>query len=402
MFIKEVRPSVIKNSRGERTIQVTIKTYKGKFVSSAPSGKSTGAHEVSAYARRGIGESLKILMMVAEKIQHKNFMIKRFEQLKDLENEILKVEADNGPIGANARYALQTAFLKAAAFENGKELWEFVKGDEKTKVTMPMPVGNCIGGGLHSEGKRPDFQEFLLIPSERTFSKATTKNIHAYHAAKAMIKKADKEWKAAKNDESAWQVQLANEDVLEILFQVAKDFDLKIGLDIAASSFFSNKVYNYENKKIIRERHEQVDYIQRLIEKYHLFYIEDPMQEEDFIGFGDLNKDSAKGNYLVVGDDLTTTNLQRVKRAIVNNSINAMIIKPNQIGNLLEVAEVVKLCRKEKIRMIFSHRSGETMDTALADYAVGFGADFVKMGIMGKERLVKHRRLMEIEKSFSR
>ncbi len=152
--------------------------------------------------------------------------------------------------------------------------------------------------------------------------------------------------------------------------------------------------------KIIRERHEQIDYIQRLIEKYQLFYVEDPMQEEDFIGFGDLNKDSAKGNYLIVGDDLTTTNLQRVKRAIVNHSINAMIIKPNQIGNLLEVAEVVKLCKKEKIRMIFSHRSGETMDTALADYAVGFDADFVKMGIMGKERLVKHRRLMEIERSL--
>lgn len=400
MFIKEVRPSVIKNSRGERSIQITIKTYKGKFVASAPSGKSTGVHEVSAYAEKGIGQSLKSLMIIGRKIQHKNFMIKKFEQLKELEHEILKVEKDYGYIGGNARYALQTAFLKAAAKENGKELWEFVKID-RAKVVVPMPVGNCLGGGLHSSGKRPDFQEFLLIPNEKTFSRAITKNIHAYEVAKKEIKKVAKKWKVARNDESAWQVQLANEEALEVLFQVAKNFDLRIGLDIAASSFFINKKeYNYENKKIIRERHEQIDYIQRLIEKYNLFYVEDPLQEEDFIGFGDLNKGSAKGNYLVVGDDLTTTNLQRLKRAITNNSINAMIIKPNQIGNLLEVAEVVKLCKKEGIKMIFSHRSGETMDDALADYAVGFGADFVKTGIMGKERLIKHRRLMQIEKKL--
>ena len=400
MFIKEVRPAVIKNSRGERAIQITIKTYKGKFVASAPSGKSTGIHEVAAYAEKGIGQSLKSLMIIGKRIQHKNFMIRKFEQLKELEREILKVEKDFGVIGGNARYALQTAFLKAAAKENGKELWEFVKED-KTKVKMPMPVGNCIGGGLHSSGKKPDFQEFLLIPNEKTFSRAITKNIRAYESAKKEIKKIDKKWKVARNDESAWQVRLSNEDALEVLFQVAKDKGLRIGLDIAASSFYSDKKeYNYENKKIIRERHEQIDYIQRLIEKYNIFYLEDPMQEEDFLGFKTLNENSAKGNYLVVGDDLTTTNLQRVKRAITTNAINAMIIKPNQIGNLLEVAEVVKLCKKEGIKMIFSHRSGETMDEALADYAVGFGADFVKIGIMGKERLIKHRRLMEIERKL--
>ena len=400
MFIKEVRPAVIKNSRSERAIQITIKTYKGKFVASAPSGKSTGIHEVAAYAEKGIGQSLKSLMIIGKRIQHKNFMIRKFEQLKELEREILKVEKDFGVIGGNARYALQTAFLKAAAKENGKELWEFVKED-KTKVKMPMPVGNCIGGGLHSSGKKPDFQEFLLIPNEKTFSRAITKNIRAYESAKKEIKKIDKKWKVARNDESAWQVRLSNEDALEVLFQVAKDKGLRIGLDIAASSFYSDKKeYNYENKKIIRERHEQIDYIQRLIEKYNIFYLEDPMQEEDFLGFKTLNENSAKGNYLVVGDDLTTTNLQRVKRAITTKAINAMIIKPNQIGNLLEVAEVVKLCKKEGIKMIFSHRSGETMDEALADYAVGFGADFVKIGIMGKERLIKHRRLMEIERKL--
>lgn len=399
MFIKEVRPKVIKDSRGERTVQVTIKTYKGKFVSSAPAGKSTGKNEVAAYSSRGIGQSLKLLVLLSRKLEGKNFMIRHFSQLKEFDDEITKFENNNGKIGGNVRYVLQTAFLKAAAKENGMELWQFVKQDSNP-VKMPMPVGNCIGGGLHSSGKRPDFQEFLLIPDEKNFSRAITKNIHAYRFAKKLIKKADKNWKATKNDESAWQVQLSNEDALEVLFNVAKEFDLRIGLDIASSGFCSaNGYYHYENKKLLRDRKEQIEYIKRLIDKYHLFYVEDPMQEEDFSGFKEIISD-LKTKTLIVGDDLTTTNLQRAKRAISSGAINAMIIKPNQIGSILEVVEVVNLCKQKGIKTIFSHRSGETMDDAMADYAVGLGADFVKMGIMGKQRLIKHRRLIHIERSL--
>jgi enolase len=400
MFIKEVRPKLIKDSRGERTIQVTIKTYRGKFTSSAPSGKSTGTHEVSAWAKRGVGQSAKNLVLFCQKVEGKNFMIKNFEQLKEFENEINKFENTHGILGGNVRYVLESAFLKAAAKENGKELWEFVRSDNKP-VKMPMPVGNCIGGGLHSSGKRPDFQEFLLIPDEKTFSKAITKNIHAYHRAERLIKKSEKSWKVKKNDESAWMVQLSNEDALEILHEVAKEFGLRIGLDMASSSFCSaNGYYHYENKKLTRDRSEQIEYVKRLIEKYGLFYVEDPLQEEDFSGFKEITSDTKKT--LIVGDDLTTTNLQRAKRAVNAGAINAMIIKPNQIGSLIEVAGVVELCKKAGIKTIFSHRSGETMDDGISDFAVGFGADFVKMGIMGKERLVKHKRLIEIEKELSR
>ncbi len=400
MFIKEVNPKVIKNSRGERTIKVELKTYKGKFISSAPSGKSTGIHEVPAYSRRGLIHSMKLARILAERLQGKNFMIKDFEGLKEFENEIVKVENKFGKIGGNVRYVFHTVFLKAAAKENGKELWQFIKEDSK-KVKMPMPVGNCIGGGLHSKGKRPDFQEFLLIPDEKKFSRAITKNIRAYELAKKELKKAHKEWKAKKNDESAWQVPFSNEEVLEILSKVAREKNLRIGLDIAASSFYDKKkYYDYQNKKLIRDTEEQIDYVQRIIKKFEIFYIEDPLDEEDFSGFKKLNEDSKKGNYLIVGDDLTTTNLIRVRRAVRMNAMNAMIIKPNQIGSLLEVKQVVDFCKKNKIKMIFSHRSGETLDVALSDYAVGFGADFVKMGIMGRERLVKHHRLIEIEKSL--
>lgn len=400
MFIKEVNPKVIKNSRGERTVQITLKTYKGKFVSSAPSGKSTGIHEVPAYSSKGLIHSMKLARILAERLKNKNIIFKKFENLSILESEIIKLENRFGKIGGNVRYALHTVFLKAAAFENGQELWQFIKED-KSSVKMPMPIGNCIGGGLHSKGKRPDFQEFLLIPNEEKFSRAITHNIRAYEIAKKKIKQVHKDWKVKTNDESAWKVDFPNEEVLTILSKVAKEKNLRIGLDVAASSFCDKKgYYNYQNKRLIRDREEQIDYIERLIAKFGIFYVEDPMQEEDFAGFKRLNENSKKGNYLIVGDDLTTTNLQRVKRAVRSNAMNAMIVKPNQIGSMLEVKQVVEFCKSNNIKMIFSHRSGETMDTALSDYAVGFGADFVKMGIRGRERLVKHHRLMEIEKSL--
>jgi len=202
-----------------------------------------------------------------------------------------------------------------------------------------------------------------------------------------------------RNDEGAWCTYLPNEEVLEILHEVGRQFDIRIGIDAASSTFYTkNGYYHYMNKELIRDRREQIDYMQRLIDKYNLFYIEDPMQEDDFSGFKEISEYSMKKNVLIVGDDLTVTNLSLLKRAFDSNSINSIIVKPNQIGSLLEVKRVVDFCHKNGIKMIFSHRSGETMDDALADYAVGFGADFIKTGIEGKERLIKLRRIIEIEK----
>jgi len=403
MFIEKIVPGIIKDSRKERTIEIKIKTLKGSFSASAPYGKSIGRHEVLAYNNRGIDRSLKMLKVFANKLRNANFRIKTFNDLREFEKEIRKFEQKFGKFGANCVYALETCFLKAAAKENKKELWQFV-GD---KPKIPAPIGNCIGGGLHSQGrKKPDFQEFLLISKEKRFSKAVTKIIHAYERAKRLIKKSEKKWRVKKNDENAWMTGLTNEDALELLFQLGKSTGLKIGIDVAGSSFYKNGYYNYENKRLIRDRKEQIEYIERLKQKYRLFYIEDPVQEEDFSGFVELSDAikkqmrKSKKEILIVGDDLTATNLTRLRRAVQSKAINAVIIKPNQTGSLLFVAGVVDFCKKNKIKMIFSHRSGETMDDALSDYAVGFGADFIKCGINGRERLIKLRRVMEIERDL--
>lgn len=399
MFIKEVVPGFVKDSRGRRSIEIKVVTYEGRFKASAPSGKSKGKSEVESYSSRGIEGSMRLLKDFCPKLKYKNFIIKKIDDLRHLVELVRRFEARFGKFGGNVTYAMESAFLKAAAADNNKEFWEFINDDvnDGLKPKMPMPVGNCIGGGLHSKrikGKRPDFQEFLLIPKEKTFSRAVTLNLRAQDYARKLLKA------RKRNDENSWMTDKTNEEVLEILKKVAEKYNLRIGLDLAASTFYEKGYYMYKNKELIRDKVDQADYVGRLIKKFGIFYVEDAMQEEDFSGFkGLLN--AVEGNRmksLIVGDDLTTTNLKLVRRAVDSKAINAMIVKPNQIGSILEVKKVVQFCKKHKIVMIFSHRSGETMDDSLADYCVGFGGQFLKAGIFGRERLIKLKRVMDIEK----
>jgi enolase len=399
MFVKEVVPTIILNSRKEKTIQIKVKTYDGVFTASAPSGKSRGKNEVEPYHSQGIIRSEWLLKQLCPKFANKNISINNLNDLKQIVEIVKRFESSEGSLGGNVTYALETAFLKAAARDKKKELFEFIYDDVGTGIEpkMPMPVGNCIGGGLHSEkigGKRPDFQEFLLIPNEKRFSKAVTVNIRAYEYARKLLKA------RGKNDEHAWRTDKTNEEVLDIMKQISEKFGVRIGVDFASSTFYDKGYYHYKNKELVRDKIDQSDYIRGLIQKYDLFYSEDPLQEEDFGGFKEVLGfvKEHQLNSMVVGDDLTTTNLKRVRRAVSSGSINAMIVKPNQIGSILEVKQVVEFCKKHDVKIIFSHRSGETMDDALADYAVGFGADFIKTGIYGPERLIKLKRIMDIER----
>ncbi len=392
MFIKEIKPRLILNSRNEKTIEIILKTYEGTFNSSAPSGRSKGRHEVPMYNAKGIEYSLKLMRLLCTKWKNKNFLIKNFEDMKIVEAEIRKFEHVFGRLGGNFVYALEAVILKAAAKDKKKEVWEMFSG----KKEIGMPVGVVIEGGKHAHNPdKPDFQEFLFIPNEKRFSRAVTKMIRAYDKMADVLKKKEMKF-LRRGDEGAWETGLSNEEVLELMKEVGDEFGLRIGTDIAASSFYKNGHYNYKNKRLIRDRQEQIDFIERLIGKYKLFYVEDGLQEDDFAGFKELN-DDVKNRALIVGDDLTTTNLLRVRTAVKNGAINAVIIKPNQIGSLIEAAKVVEFCKKNNIKTILSHRSGETMDNILGDLAVGWGVDFVKFGVHGRERLVKLGRIMEIE-----
>ena len=225
-----------------------------------------------------------------------------------------------------------------------------------------------------------------------TLFRSEKRNFENKKKAGELLKQKDEHFNFTKNDENAWRTSLNEKQVLDIL----KNLKSPLGIDIAASTFYKRKKYHYQNPKLERTPEEQFFYISNLIKNFNLFYIEDPFDEKDFENFSKLLKKFP--NQLIVGDDLTVTNYERLKKAIEMKSINCVMIKPNQTGSLLDVKKVCELAKEKKIKLVFSHRSGETEESILADLAFGFQADFFKSGITGKVREVKIKRLIEIQK----
>ena len=384
VVIKKVSARPILDSRKEKTILVSIKTNFGKFSASSPNGKSRGKYEQKPYKKdlQGDIRTLKQFSSYFSKDE-----IEKFEDLHRVEDIV------DRHVGANTLFALESAVLKALAKEKRKQVWEIINPNARK---LPRLVGNCIGGGLHSQsqGKKPDFQEFLLIPRMRDAKEDFEINKKAKKEAYYLLKEKDEKFQGKKNDEDAWQTSLNEKEVLDIL----KNMKVDIGVDIAASSFYKRKKYLYHNPVLSRDSEEQNSYISNLAKNFSLFYVEDPFEENDFSSFSKLLKKHPDA--LIVGDDLTATNEKRLARALEEKSINAIIVKPNQNGSLLEVKEICETAKKHGIKIVFSHRSGETMENILADLAFGFQADFFKCGITGKEREVKIKRLIEIERKL--
>lgn len=383
VVIRGVSAKPISDSRGDKTILVTINTGVGKFSASSPTGKSTGKYETKPY-KKSLDNDIKTLGKFTDYFSEES--LEKFEDLRRVEDIV------DRHIGANTLFALESAVLKAIAKEKNKQVWELINPKANK---FPRLVGNCIGGGKHSSSKiKPDFQEFLLIPDESSVEKSFEINKKLKSEIKPLLKIKDKKFSGEKNDENAWKTSLNGKEILDIL----KTKKIPIGLDIAASSFMKRKKYFYKNPPLTRTPEEQLDYISNLVKNFDIFYIEDCFGEEDFESFAKLLKKFPRS--LIVGDDLTVTNHSRLKKAIENKSINSLIVKPNQNGSLLEVSQVCKIAKEKGIKIVFSHRSGETEENILADLAFGFQADFFKCGITGKERESKIKRLIEIEKSL--
>ncbi len=380
VFIKSVSAKSILDSRKEKTIEVSINTNVGKFSASAPNGKSKGKYEAKSY-KKSLEEDIKTIKEFSDYFSKE--IIEKFDDLKRIEDIV------EGHIGANTFFAFESAILKSMGKEQKKEVWELVNPSARK---FPRLVGNCIGGGKHSEAeKKPDFQEFLLIPEKKSVKESFEINKKIKDSLGIDLKEIDEKFENKKNDEDAWVTSLNEKEILDIL----KRTHVPFGVDVASSGFYSRKKYSYKNPMLKRSVNEQIKYITNLVGNFSIFYIEDPFSEDDFESFAELLKKFPQS--LIVGDDLTVTNYERIEKAIKMGSINALIVKPNQNGSLIEVKKVCELARKNNIKIVFSHRSGETNESILADLAFGFGADFFKCGITGKERISKINRLIEIE-----
>jgi enolase len=307
-------------------------------------------------------------------------------------------------IGANALYALEAAILKAIAASYELELWQLFC--EKPRF-FPRPLGNAIGGGKHvKQETKTDIQEFLLMPKTKHFFDAYFINLQAYKIAKQLLLEKDKRYENKVTDENAFATTLSNEQVLELMNDVKQEImqrfnvEMQLGMDLAASSFHRNGFYYYENPEKKLAKDEQAIWLAEMIDKYNLNYIEDPFHEDDFSSFSVLMKKISSHNMkcLLAGDDLTATQFNRVEKAIKEKCINALIIKPNQNGSLLETKRIVDFAKDNRIVPIISHRSAETMDNTIAHLAVGWQCPIIKTGILGKERFAKLHEILRIER----
>lgn len=387
MIIERISARKIKDSRGEDTIEVNVNGSKA----SAPNGKSKGFYEAQPY-----GESLDRSIEFFNNLEW-DFDVRSFSDLINVERILKRNYGGLQEIGANALFAFESAILKALAKEEGRELWEIVNFRAKK---FPIPVGNVIGGGLHSEALevRPNFQEFLIIPRADSFEKNVSIMKSVYDNCGRILGAKEK------NDEGAWLTEGNDFDTLDILnearFEAKKKFKvpMSIGIDVAASSMYKGERYQCQERNFNKAG--QLKHMTEIVKQFAVGYVEDPFEERDFESFAKFN--SSLQNCLVVGDDLTVSSIDRLEMAKRKRAINAIILKPNQNGSLVQMRALFELCKKLKIKTIMSHRSGETMDDSLADYAFAFGADYIKCGVSTKWREAKLNRMIEIEKSFKK
>lgn len=395
-IIEDIKARKILDSRGNWTIEVDVITKRGFGRCAAPSGASTGKFEVVSFPENSVD---KALLEVEETISPELIGMDSQEQ-EVIDSTLKEVDGTENfsSIGGNAAVAVSLANARAAASSRGISLYQHLGGN--FAIELPFPLGNVIGGGVHASNA-PDIQEFLVIPvGAKNIGEALATNSEVHKKTKEAILKKGKVT-LGKGDEGAWAPAIKNEEALELLFGVCEEVcdrtgvKIKLGMDVAASMLWNPKrekyVYKREGRK--RSREGQIKYIHELIEKYKLYYVEDPLEEKDFEGFAELTK-SAK--CLICGDDLYATNVKRIEKGAKKRATNAVLIKPNQCGTLTDTLKAVKISKNHNLAPVFSHRSGETTDETIAHLAVAFKCPIIKTGIVGGERIAKLNELIRI------
>ena len=401
LIIEDIVARKVFNSRGSEAIEVEVFTAGGYGRVTAPMGASRGRGEVVPYPSGGVDEAIdKVSKLVAPELVGLDASDQR------LIDKVLH-EVDGTPdfrnIGGNTAYAISMAVAVAASASLGIPLFEHLGGCLAHE--LPYPLGNVIGGGKHVRGRGPDVQEMLVLPvGAEDVLEALQANFLVHKRAGELLAKADPAFTGGRGDEGAWAPNLSTVEALEVLFKACEDvsgelgFDIRIGLDVAASSLWNEGegAYIYEREGAKRDRGEQVEFILGLIERFNLIYVEDPLMEDDFEGFAELTKKAKRFNCLICGDDLFVTNRARIEHGLKLKAASAIIIKPNQVGTISDAADAIRLARSGGLVPIASHRSGESTDPYLAHLAVGLRCPIIKTGVLGGERVAKLNELLRI------
>lgn len=404
-LIRDIHAREILDSRGNPTIEVTVITDQATGIASVPAGASTGTHEAKELRDRskrfhGLG--------VQKAIRNIHTIIKPLLQgmnpSRQREIDSLMIEKDGfkdkRKLGANAILAVSLACARAAAANEGKELYTYLSQFPqltKRSMNLPRPYFNVINGGKHATSALA-IQECMIIPRLSSFHENLRAGSEIYHVLKEIIHK--KYGLTGIADEGGFEPPLKKtEEALQLLQQaiIKAGYKRKVDLaiDCAASSFYKQKRYYLDRKKMNAET--LLQHYLKLIKKYNIISIEDPFDEDDFVHSHQLR---LKSKIQVVGDDLTVTNPERIQLAIDNKSCTCLLLKVNQIGTITEALDAAKLAFDNGWKVMVSHRSGETEDTFIADLAVALGCGQIKAGAPCRgERVAKYNRLLEIEEA---
>ncbi|QMU54379.1 MAG: enolase [Nitrosopumilus sp.] len=397
--ISSIEGRILYNSRGSKTIEVDVKS-DGGFLGRvcAPSGASVGKYEAVSFPNNGPEESLKILRDNAQK-----FVGLESSDLKGIQ-EILKSldsSANYSIIGGALAFAVTIASMESASKSTGEPLFKTLSSESSFK--FPFPIGNILGGGAHAGPGTPDIQEILICAiGSKTIEESIETNLAVHKELRRVLEKDDPNFTNGRGDEGGWAPKLENQKALEVSAKACENLGFTLGKEVALGVDFASSTqwdegkakYIYNRAGFENSTGEQIDFAAEIIEKFKLIYAEDAVHEE---AFGDMAELTAKfPNTLITGDDLTVTNTGILKKAMEAKSCNAAILKVNQAGSLFDALEFADEANKNNIKLITSHRSGESTDSQISHIGLATQSKMLKVGVVGGERVAKINELLRL------
>ena len=397
--ITSIKGRIIHDSRGNKTIEVDIISddqFLGRTC--APAGASVGKNEVISFPEGKPEESLRILNENSKK-----FLELDPNDLKIIDDTIKSIDKTSNfsKVGGALAYAVTIAAMESAAKAIGKPLFELIS--EQNSYRFPIPLGNLLGGGAHAGPGTPDIQEILISATgAKTIRDAIETNFIVHKELRKEIEKTDSSFTNGRGDEGGWAPKCDNEKALELCAKACENLgytlgkEVSLGVDFASSTQWNEEkhLYVYERAGFENTPEKQIEFAASIIEKYKLIYAEDAVHEE---AFGDMSELVSKfPKTMITGDDLTVTSKDILKKAIENKSCNAAILKVNQAGSLYDALEFAKVAISNDIKLITSHRSGESIDSQISHIGIGTNSKMLKVGVVGGERVAKLNELIRL------
>ena len=398
-LISSLKGRIVFNSRGSKSIEIEVIT-DNKFLgrASAPSGASVGSHEVPSFVDNNPELTLKTFESNMAKFIGVDASDSKaiFEILKSLDTS-----NNFSRIGGSVAYALTIAAAASASLSLDVPLFAML--NDQGPYRFPYPLGNIVGGGSHAGPGTPDIQEVLVCPiGARTIMEALETNFNIHKEVRMVLEKIDKKFTYGRGDEGAWAPNVNNDEAVSIVAQAVENTglrlgrDVALGIDFASSSMWDStrKIYDYSRQGLVRNTEEQIGFVEDLIKNYHLIYAEDPVNEDDFESMALLTKRIK--NCLITGDDMLVTSTERVHEACKYGACNGAILKVNQAGTLHNALDFADNCTKNNIKIITSHRSGESIDAHISHIAIATSSKMIKTGVVGGERVSKLNELLRL------